>query len=87
MISKKDKYIVGVLCEDMIPSIRRGSKAWEMIVAVENGLSDETWDLGKMHRWIGYAQCLMVAEGSETLDGIMIKTRRVIDAADEKFKQ
>ena len=47
-------------------TIRENSKAWEMLMTVYNNASE--WDTGKSHRWIGYAQCLLVAEGAVTLE-------------------
>lgn len=45
---------------------RENSKAAEMLVTVMNNI--ETWDLPKLNRWIGYAQCLLVAEGATSID-------------------
>ena len=54
-------------------TVRENSKAWEMLMSVYNNA--DTWNTGKAHRWIGYAQCLLVAEGAVTLEKIRDITR------------
>ena len=52
---------------------RENSKAYEMLTTVANNAN--TWDTGKAHRWIGYAQCLLIAEGAITLETMRNITR------------
>ena len=46
------------------------NKAWQNIYV---------WNISKLNRWIGYAQCLMVAEGTLTLEEIMSITREIVN--------
>ena len=45
---------------------RPGSKAEEMMQKANDKIG--YWDESKIHRWIGYAQCLLVAEGATTIE-------------------
>ncbi len=81
-MSKKDKFIIEEVAKDLLVHTRHGSKAWEMLTTVLNTAGDD-WSNGKSNRWIGYAQCLLVAEGAITLDECMRQTRAVVSAADE----
>ena len=58
---------------ELMPLVREFSKASEMLQIVYNNA--DTWDIGKSHRWIGYAQCLLVAEGAITLEDMRDITR------------
>ncbi len=57
-----------------------------MLKAVENHARARDWPARKLNRWIGYAQCLIVAEGVLTLDEVIRKTRLVENAAEEMFE-
>ena len=83
MTSDKDKFITGQIAEDMTFTARKNSKAWEMFKAVADNV--DSWPTGKLNRWIGYGQCLLVAEGEITLDECIRKTREITNAADDKF--
>jgi hypothetical protein len=56
---------------------RKGSKAEEMMQNVLNNVDE--WDIGKSNRWIGYAQCLLVAEGKITIDELRDNIRKIAD--------
>jgi len=85
-ISKKDNFIIKETVKMMLLYARKNSKPWEMLVAVDNNRGDEDWDTGKLNRWIGYAQCLLVAEGAITLDETMRIGREIAQAANEAEK-
>lgn len=53
---------------------RKDSKAAEMLLNIENNIAD--WSCGKVNRWLGYAQCLLVAEGATTIDELRDIMRR-----------
>ncbi len=53
-----------------------GSKADHMISQVIENYLD--WPIGKSNRWIGYAQCLLVAEGKTTIDELRDETREIL---------
>ena len=55
-------------------SRREHSKANEMLNTVFQNMS--TWSISKLNRWIGYAQCLLVAEGATTIDKLREETRK-----------
>lgn len=82
-IPNRDKFTIGETVKDGLLVAREGSKAYEMLRAVEQHLKDETWNVGKLNRWIGYAQCLLVAEGSVQLDELIRKGRLLEEAAKE----
>ena len=54
---------------------RQCSKAHEMLTTCHN-YSDE-WSISKLNRWIGYAHCLLVAQGTITIDELREKIRRI----------
>ncbi len=56
---------------------RENSKAEEMMQTVYNNAYE--WDVGKSNRWIGYAQCLLVAEGATTIDELREAVRKIIN--------
>ena len=58
-------------------SKRSDSKATEMLKATSNNLT--TWSISKLNRWIGYAQCLLVAEGATTIDKLRKAIREIHD--------
>ena len=59
-----------------LASKRMNSKAYEMLTTVYNNY--HTWDTAKQNRWIGYAQCLLVAEGAITLDELRTEIEGII---------
>ena len=54
----------------------KNSKAWEMLQTVENNVDD--WSVGKSNRWIGYAQCILVAEGRATIHTLREDIRQIV---------
>lgn len=54
-----------------------GSKASDMFIEVLENVKD--WDIGKSNRWLGYAQCLLVAEGATTIDELRVAIRKIIN--------
>ena len=85
MLSAKDKFIAEEIIKDLKFHVRENSKSWEMLVTASNHVFTGDWSAGKINRWIGYAQCLIVAEGGLTLDEVKRKTRMVEKAAEEMF--
>ena len=85
MLSKKDKFIVEELVKTLLPHTRKNSKSWEMLITVDNHAFTKDWPARKLNRWIGYAQCLIVAEGGLTLDEVIEKTRAIEKIAQEKY--
>ncbi len=79
--SIKDIFIIDEITKDLLCIAREGSKAAEMLRTVSNNMKE--WSVGKSNRWIGYSQCLLVAEGAITLDECMHKTRLITKAACE----
>ena len=57
-----------ILIEYTLSLTRENSKAWEMMITARN--NQDEWADAKINRWIGYAQCLLVAEGATTIDGL-----------------
>jgi hypothetical protein len=66
--------------------VRKNSKSWEMLMAASNHVHSRDWPARKINRWIGYAQCLIVAEGAMSLDEIIRKTRIIENTAKEMFE-
>jgi hypothetical protein len=62
---------------------RQNSKANEMLQTVYNMIGE--WDQGKIHRWIGYAQCLLVADGSVTLDTLKQEIKDINNLVKEMY--
>jgi len=83
MISKRDKFIIEETVKMMLLYARENSKPWEMLMAVNNNVKGSDWDVGKLNRWIGYAQCLLVAGGAITLDETIRIGREIAKAAEE----
>ncbi len=59
-----------------------GSKADRMITQVIENIDD--WPIGKMNRWVGYAQCLLVAEGRTTIDELRDGIRKILAESETK---
>jgi len=55
-----------------------GSKQAQMAIEIMQNI--EEWDEGKINRWIGYAQCLQVACGEQTLEETKDATRIILNA-------
>ncbi len=70
MISKENK-----ICRHHIAITREDSKEREMLETVLANIKN--WDIAKQNRWIGYAQCLMVATGTITLEELKNTTRSI----------
>jgi hypothetical protein len=67
------------IIEYTLSKARERSKAWEMLIVARNNLGH--WDDSKIGRWIGYAQCLLVAEGATTIDELRDEIRRIVNAS------
>ena len=65
-----------ILAEYTKSIARENSKAWEMMQTATNMAGE--WDAGKMNRWIGYAQCLLVAEGGTTIDELRNDVGKIV---------
>jgi hypothetical protein len=52
------------------------SHAKDMAKAILDHILD--WEYTKLHRWIGYAQCLLVTDGVMSLEEIIEQTRKVV---------
>ena len=63
-------------------SNRKDSKANEMIQTALNNIDE--WSIAKTNRWIGYAQCLLVAEGVTTIDKLREETRGIAARVEAK---
>ncbi len=51
----------------------------------QNALNNaKEWGIAKTNRWIGYAQCLMVATGTKTLEEIMEDTGHIVNSFEKK---
>ena len=59
---------------------RDNSKAWEMMITARNRIGE--WNDAKINRWIGYAQCLLVAEGATTIDQLADDVREIVKDED-----
>ncbi len=55
-----------------------GSKQFQMAVEIRDNIQE--WNEGKINRWIGYAQCLQVACGEQTLEELKDATRIILNA-------
>jgi len=55
-----------------------GSKQSKMAIEIMQNIKE--WDEGKINRWIGYAQCLQVACGEQTLEELKYSTRIILNA-------
>jgi hypothetical protein len=84
--SKIDKFVIEEIVKEMIRHTREGSKSWEMLKTVDNHAHTMDWPVRKLSRWIGYAQCLIIAEGAMSLDDMIKKTRIIENAAKEMFE-
>jgi hypothetical protein len=60
---------------------RRNSKAWEMMVTANRHFDE--WSNSRISRWIGYAQCLLVAEGAITLDKLKDDAREILKGVED----
>ncbi len=69
----KDTLAIAKLTESLATV---GSKADKMMTSVISQYRD--WSVSKSNRWIGYAQCLLVAEGRTTIKELRDKTREII---------
>jgi hypothetical protein len=85
MLSDEDKFVVDELVKLLILHVRENSKSWEMLKIVDNHSHSRDWPARKLNRWIGYAQCLIIAEGGLSLEDVIRKTREVESAAREIF--
>ena len=73
----KEKIETAAILEyTMSISNRKDGKANEMLQTVKN--LENVWSVGKMNRWIGYAQCLLVAEGATTIDKLREDIRELV---------
>ncbi len=62
-----------------------GSKADRMMTSVISQYQD--WPISKSNRWIGYAQCLLVAEGKTTIDELRDRTKEILENVKENYEQ
>ncbi len=69
----KDTLAIAKLTESLATV---GSKADKMMNEVITSYRD--WPISKSNRWVGYAQCLLVAEGRTTIEDLRDKTRELI---------
>ena len=65
-----EKQITKRIIQETKILARKNSKAFEILQNCENNLDD--WSISKLNRWIGYSQCLLVAEGAITIDDLRI---------------
>ena len=63
-----------IIKESMLISKRENSKANEMLLTCYNYSDD--WEISKLNRWIGYAQCLLVAEGATSIEKLKDMNRK-----------
>jgi hypothetical protein len=86
-VTDEDKYVIDKITTELLPFAIKESKAYHLLFTVQNDLQhDKRFTVRKANRWIGYAQCLLVAEGSLTLDDIITNTRRIEESALELTK-
>jgi hypothetical protein len=69
------------IVEYTLSKTRKNSKAWEMMVTTRNNINE--WSNSKIGRWVGYAQCLLVAEGVTTIDTLREDIRTIIRRHDD----
>jgi len=78
-MKKKKKQLadtLAILDYSLSISDRHCSKANELLITLYNNKS--IWDIAKMNRWIGYAHCLLVAEGSTTIKRLREDIRELL---------
>ena len=82
---QKEKYITENIIKELfwLCGNRTNGKPYEMVMNIDNNKNE--WDQGKVHRWIGYAQCLLVAEGAVTLDNLKLSIKRINNTAKELY--
>ena len=73
-MKRKLKKSTMLIAQHGLEKSRPNSKSREMFQTVMNG--EYEWNESKANRWIGYAQCLLVAEGVVTID----RLRRVVNS-------
>ena len=56
-------------------SWRENSKANEMLLICLNNSDD--WEISKLNRWIGYAHCLLVAEGATSIEALQEMVKEI----------
>ncbi len=54
-----------------------GSKQYSMAETIITNLND--WDKSKLNRWLGYAQCLQVACGEQSLEELREATKLILE--------
>ncbi len=75
-MSKNERNLTSkIIIMSMNISNRKDSKANELLQNCWNNI--EYWDIGKLNRWIGYAHCLLVAEGATTIDKLRDEIRNI----------
>jgi len=83
----KEEYILEETIKDLITRTREGCKAWELLKAAENNIVSKGWSIPKIGMVVGYAQCLMVAGGTITLDEVYRIIRMVEDSLDDVYNK
>ena len=83
-VMPKNQYIIYSLATEFYRHAS-SDKARSMLETVSQ--EAENWSVGKLNRWIGYAQCLLVAVNDLELDDVVEMTERVIAEADKKYGQ